>query len=110
MQDKIIKNTPKSQQEISNDQIVAYPLSGKPKPILEEHLRGNDVSVKDDNVKDFVINLSDIDNIISYYFINVIKPYVIENESKVNIPVHYAFPEVWKTAQKDGKFKDKEGK
>ena len=45
-----------------------------------------------------------------YYFNNVIKPSVIINGNRTNVPVIYGAPERWKGVQKDGFYRDKEGK
>lgn len=107
---KVIKNIPKNQHEILNDLIEPYYEGGATKPDVYKKLRGNDISVRDDKVKDLTVNLEDIDVVILYYIKNIIKPFVIENGNRVDVPVIFALPEMWKTAQKDGRFKDKEGK
>ena len=45
-----------------------------------------------------------------YYFNNVIKPSVIINGNRTNVPIIYGSPERWKSVQKDGYYRDKEGK
>jgi hypothetical protein len=45
-----------------------------------------------------------------YYFNNVIKPSVIINGNRIDVPLIYGSPERWKGVQKDGYFRDKEGK
>ena len=45
-----------------------------------------------------------------YYFNEVIKPSIISNGDSINVPVMYGAPERWKAVQKDGYFRDKEGK
>jgi len=45
-----------------------------------------------------------------YYFNEVIKPSVIINGNRTNVPVIYGSPERWKSVQKDGYYRDKEGK
>ena len=64
--------------------------------------RGRDVSRKDDNVKNFSIGLMDIDATIMYYFNNVIKPKVVENDESVKVPIMYANPERWASVQSKG--------
>jgi len=64
----------------------------------------------DDNIKDVSIGLQDHDEAVSYYFNNIIKPSVVVNGSRVNVPLVYGNPERWKGVQKDGYFRDKEGK
>jgi len=72
--------------------------------------RANQVSRKDDKQADVSIGLQDHDEAIMYYFNNVIKPSVIINGNRTNVPVMYGAPERWKSVQKDGYFRDKEGK
>ena len=72
--------------------------------------RGNHISRKDDTVQDVSIGLQDHDEAIMYYFNNIIKPTVIVNGDRTPVPVIYGSPERWKGVQKDGYFRDKEGK
>ena len=72
--------------------------------------KGTHTSRKDDTVQDISIGLQDHDESIMYYFNNVIKPTVIVNGDRTPVPVVYGSPERWKGVQKDGYFRDKEGK
>ena len=45
-----------------------------------------------------------------YYFDNVIKPSVLVNGNRTNVPLIYGSPERWKSVQQDGFYRDKEGK
>ena len=72
--------------------------------------KGELTSRKNDNRKDISIGLQDHDEAIMYYFNNVIRPSVIVNGDRVNVPIMYGAPERWKSVQKDGYFRDKEGK
>jgi len=121
------KPNPKSQREISNDQIHPYVFPetgesyGNPNiPTNFDQFTPNDqsgidfnrsekMSFKDDDVKPFSIGLQDIDESIMYYFQNVIKPYVYQNGVRTPVPVIYGSPEKWKSVQKDGYYKDKNG-
>ncbi len=121
------KPNPKSQKEISNNQIDPYtfPESGKSygnpnipsdyKQFTNKNQSGLDfnrsekLSLKNDKTKQFSIGLQDIDESIMYYFNNVIKPFVYQNTERVPVPVIYGSPEKWKSAQKDGYYKDKNG-
>jgi hypothetical protein len=67
-------------------------------------------SRKDDNVKDISIGLQDHDEAIMYYFNEIIKPSVMINGNRTNVPIIYGAPERWKGVQKDGFYRDKEGK
>ena len=73
-------------------------------------LRGNQISRKDDKEKNIGIGLQDHDEAIMYYFNNVIKPQVIVNGDRTDVPIIYGSPERWKGVQKDGFYRDKEGK
>jgi len=103
-----IKNIPKSQAEITNNNIHPYiPELGKPP--VDVSKRGNDVSLRGEDIKDISNGFQDIVDGIMYYFKEVIKCSVIEEGTRINIPVIYAAPERWKSAQRDGAFRDKEG-
>lgn len=67
-------------------------------------------TVKDDTTPRFNIGLSDIDESIVYYFNNVIRPSVQQNGNRVSVPILYGNPERWKAVQKDGFYRDKNGK
>ena len=72
--------------------------------------KGTHTSRKDDTVKDVSIGLQDHDEAIMYYFNNFIKPSAIVNGDRVSVPIIYGSPERWKGVQKDGFYRDKEGK
>jgi hypothetical protein len=104
---------PKSQRELSQDSIETYQVEGYEgkKSISEEgQKREYQRSVKKDKVKKFAIGLRDIDEAIFYYFNNVIKPSVIQNSTKKIVPVLYGSPERWASVQKDGFYRDRNGK
>ena len=103
------KPVPKKQAELLQKQIDPILPTGKP-VIPSNKKRENQISVKGDTVKRFTVGLRDIDETIIYYFNNVIKPSVKQNGSKVNVPVLYGSPERWKSVQKDGFYRDKNGK
>ena len=86
-------------------------VKGINKPETRSNInRGTLTTRKDDIVKDVSIGLQDHDEAIMYYFNNVIKPSVIINGNRTNVPIIYGAPERWKGVQKDGYFRDKEGK
>lgn len=64
-------------------------------------------SFTDDTVKPFTVGIEDIDNAVFYYFQNVIRPFVIQNGNRIEVPVIYGSPERWKSVQKDGYYRDK---
>jgi hypothetical protein len=123
----IRKPKPKSQQEISNNQIDPYvfPETGEsygnpniPSSFEQftdkdqsgiEFNRSEKISLKGDDVKQFTVGLQDIDESIMYYFQNVIRPYVYQNGNRLEVPVIYGSPEKWKSVIKDGYYKDKNG-
>ena len=105
------KPIPKPQREISEEQHKAtYPEYGNPnKAIPSENNRATKISWKGDNTKPFSIGFKDIDEAVLYYLQNVIKPFVIQNGERIEVPVIYGSPERWKSVQKDGYYKDKNG-
>ena len=103
------KPVPKSQAELFQKEID--PVLGTGKPIIpNSKKRENQRTVKGDDTKRFTVGLRDIDETIIYYFNNFIKPTVIQNGSKINVPILYGSPERWKSVQKDGFYRDKNGK
>lgn len=106
---KIRKPVPKSQIELSQETITPYLNQGKA-PIPANKRRENQKSLKNDEVKQLNVGLTDIDSAIVYYFKNIIRPSVIQNGTKVNVPIVYGSPEKWAAVQKDGYYRDKNGK
>ena len=98
-----------SQQEISQSQINPYLNQGKV-PLSGKKSRVEQVSLKGDTEKTFTVTLQDIDEAILYYFQNVIKPSVVQNGIKVNVPTIYGSPERWASMQEGGFYRDKNGK
>ena len=103
------KPIPKSQVELSQETIEPYLNRGK-SPVPANKKRENQISLKGDEVKQFSVGLKDVDEAIFYYFNNVIRPSVIQNSTKVNVPVLYGSPERWAAMQKDGFYRDNNGK
>ncbi len=88
-----------------------FPTLDFPSPDNRPNLgRGNITTRKDDSVKDIYIGLQDHDEAIMYYFNNVIKPSTIVDSTRINVPIIYGAPERWKSVQRDGYYRDKEGK
>jgi hypothetical protein len=106
---KTRKPVPKSQVELSQETITPYLNQGKA-PVPANKRRENQRSLKDDEVKQLNVGLKDIDSAIVYYFNNVIRPSVIQNGVKINVPILYGSPERWAAVQKDGYYRDKNGK
>jgi hypothetical protein len=121
------KPNPKSQLEIQNNQVEPYvfPETGESygNPNIPSNFnqftnkkqsgidfnRSKQMSFKGDDVKPFTVGLQDIDESIMYYFQNVIRPTVVQNGNRLAVPVIYGSPEKWKSVQKDGYYKDKNG-
>jgi hypothetical protein len=75
----------------------------------ENFNRGYDTTRTDDKDKLISVGLMDIDAAVMYYFNEVIKPVVVDNNEKVKVPVYYANPERWKSIQKLGYLRDVKG-
>jgi hypothetical protein len=121
------KPNPKSQLEIQNSQIEPYIFPetsesyGNPNIPSQfnqftnkdqsgiDFNRSEQMSFKGDTTKPFTVGLQDIDESIMYYFQNVIRPTVTQNGNRLAVPVIYGSPERWKSVQKDGYYKDKNG-
>jgi hypothetical protein len=105
-----IDTTPKRQKPLPRSRRKDFDgtirFSGKP----AREKREEQIKRSDDKFKSLEIRLQDIDEAIFFYFNNVIKPTVIENEQLINVPVKYGDPELWKATQKDGYVRDKKGK
>jgi len=100
-------------------------MAGKPAKRFEEQIKeykevrhGNtnltskatQRTVRNDDKGDFSVGIKDIDESIVYYFKNVIKPSVIQNGTRKNVPIIYGNQERWKAVQKDGYYRDRNGK
>jgi hypothetical protein len=107
------KPVPKSQPELSNDLSGANnSLLGNPNlanPNFNGPNRSLQNSFEGDTVKPFTVGIQDIDEAIMYYFQNVIRPFVMQNGNRIEVPVIYGSPERWKSTQRDGYYKDKNG-
>ena len=124
----IKKPKPKSQLELTNDQIAPYvnpengETAGNPNIPSEfnqftptnqsgvDFNRSEKLSFTDDTAKPLSIGVQDMDESIFYYFENVIQPSVYQNNERIPVPLIYGSPEKWKSVQKDGYYKDKNGK
>ncbi len=107
------KPIPKTQKELSNELSGASTsLLGNPNaanPNFNEPNRSLQNSFEGDTVKPFTVSIQDIDEAIIYYFQNVIRPFVIQNGNRIEVPIIYGAPERWKSVQRDGYYKDKNG-
>ena len=107
----LLRNNLKSGFADSGQNAMEFPTKDFPSPDNRANTnRGRITSRKDDTVQDVSIGLQDHDEAIMYYFNNVIKPSVIINGNRTPVPVIYGSPERWKGVQRDGYFRDKEGK
>ena len=101
----------KLRQNLQSGFAEGFPVEEFPAPDNRANInRGTITTRKDDTVQDVSIGLEDHDEAIMYYFNEVIKPSVISNGDRVNVPIIYGSPERWKGVQKDGFYRDKEGK
>ena len=104
------KPVPKTQSQLTREQIESYDGTRGTIPASSKDKRENQLSYKDDTVKLPLVSLKDIDSAIFYYFKNVIKPTVSQNGVEIDVPVMYGSPERWSTVQKDGFLRDGNGK
>jgi hypothetical protein len=80
---------------------------GNPNDATFDNLkRGNQLSFKGDDVQPFSIGIKDIDEAILFYMKNIIKPSVIQNSTKIEVPVLYGDSERWNQVQKLGYIRD----
>ena len=101
----------KGYDRLQQNRFASAQVPGAPPPETRPNTnRGRITTRKDDTVQDISIGLQDHDEAVMYYFNNVIKPSVIINGNRTNVPVIYGAPERWKSVQKDGYYRDKEGK
>jgi hypothetical protein len=121
------KPNPKSQKQISNDQVDPFVSPETNESYGDPNIpsnfdqftankqsgvsfnRSEQMSFKGDTSKPFTIGLQDIDESIMFYFQNVIRPFVYQNGTRIEVPIIYGSPEKWKSVQKDGYYKDKNG-
>ena len=109
------KPIPKNQSEVTQAALNDAYLTSQGRPtsdsIAQRHEnRALQTTRKTDKVKDISIGLQDIDYAIKYYFDTVIKPSVVQDGQKINVPVRYTSPERWKSVQQDGYYRDTNGK
>ena len=110
------KPIPKSQEQLRRETIKPYrnpdtgvPVSPQSGPTdLKD--RAKQVSRKNDKVKNLTIGIKDIDEAIYYYFNEVLQPTVTQNAKAIKVPLVYGSPERWSSMQKDGYYRDKNGK
>ena len=79
-------------------------------PLDAQRDRINQVSRRDENYSNFKVGLQDMDDAIVFYLQEVVRPVVTVEDSQFPVPIMYGNPEKWKAAQKDGMYRDKNGK
>jgi hypothetical protein len=74
--------------------------------------RGNELasSMNQADADNLSVGLETIDEAVKYYFENKIRPSVIMNGERINVPIMYATPESWDSIQKNGMYRDKNGR
>ena len=77
------------------------PLISGTKPIIGSN-RAEEVSMNGDPLRSYSIGLEDVDYAVMYHIQQVIKPIVVEDDNILSVPVRYAYPEMFMSAQKDG--------
>jgi hypothetical protein len=75
-----------------------------------EQNRALEISLKNDIDKDFSIGIKDINEAVQYYFSDVLKLSVVQNNTRVSIPIIYGNEENWKGVQADGYYRDNNSK
>jgi len=75
-----------------------------------EQNRALEISLKNDIDKDFSIGIKDINEAVHYYFTDVLKLSVVQNNTRVIVPIIYGNEENWKAVQADGYYRDNNSK
>lgn len=106
---------PENRREFMNKLVKPYSKEyGNPNEVFSQNAkagtpeinRARQVSLKDDKDRNFHIGIKDIDEALMYYFNNVLKLSVVQNNTRIPIPIIYGNPEVWKSVQADGYYRD----
>jgi hypothetical protein len=77
---------------------------------LPENDRSKEISLKGDTDKNFSVGIKDINEAVNYYFTQVLRLSVVQNNSRIQVPVIYGSPENWKSVQLDGFYRDSNAK
>ena len=110
---------PINRKEFMNKLVEPYDLQvGNPNVVFSdpaklgqpEQNRAYEISTKSEPEKEFNIGIKDIDEAVFYYFNEVLKLSVIQNNTKITLPVIYGTPENWKSVQEDGYYRDQNSK
>jgi hypothetical protein len=76
------------------------------KPGQPEFNRAYETKYTEIDNKKFSIGIKDISEAIQYYFDEVLKLTVYQNNDTILVPVIYGTPEKWKSVQRDGYYRD----
>lgn len=115
----IQKVRPTNRKEFMNKLVEPYdPKYGNPNEVFSdpaklgqpEQNRAYEISSRSEPEKEFNIGIKDIDEAVFYYFNEVLKLNVVQNNTKITLPVIYGTPENWKSVQQDGFYRDPNGK
>jgi len=110
---------PENRREFMDKLVTPYdPTMGNPNQVYSEEIkpgqaefnRSLEISMKGDDTVSIAVGLEDMDQAISFYFHNVLKLSVFQNNRKRLVPVVYSSPEKWKSIQADGFLRDSSGK
>jgi hypothetical protein len=110
---------PENRREFMNKLVTPYdPTVGNPNDVFSDPLkpgepefnRAYEISLDKDTTRNVSVGIKDIDEAIMYYFNNRLKLSVIQNNTRVMVPVIYGTPERWKAVQADGYYRDNTGK
>lgn len=106
---------PQNRREFMDKLIDPYdPKYGNPNEIFSEpykvgqpeNNRALEITRKDDTDNNFTVGIKDINEAINYYFTEVLKLSVVQNNTRVKVPVIYGNSENWKSIQADGYYRD----
>lgn len=79
-------------------------------PSRLRHNRGTDTKFEPGTSVPVNVGLYTVDNAILKYLQTKIKPVVTQDNKQIQVPVIYGSPERWKSVQKDGSIRDRNGK
>jgi hypothetical protein len=110
---------PENKVEFMNKLVMPYDETvGNPNSVFSEPYkpgqpqfnRANEISQSKDKSRNVSVGIKDIDEAIQFYFDNTLKLSVIQNNTRLKVPVIYGSPERWKSVQADGFYRDAQGK
>lgn len=79
-------------------------------PLDDQRDRVNQTTRANDLAKNARIGIRDMDDAFLFYFREVIRPTVMVDGKVSEVPIVYGNPEKWKAVQKEGFYRDKNGK